>query len=368
MYKIVIIGAGVVGLSIARAISENSKKSVLVIEKEESYGRGISSRNSEVIHSGIYYKPNSLKAHYCTLGRELIYNYCNQNHVWNKNCGKLVIGHKRQLSSLKSLYKNGEANNIPNIRIIDKKEIRKLEKFVNSDFALYVGSTGIVSAHDLMTAFYRDTQSMDHDYLFKSEVVSIKQLDQGYELSIRNAVDVIEKISCEWVINASGLQSDILAHMLGNEFPKLKYSKGCYFKLGSRWRNAFNHLIYPLPDESKGSLGIHLTLDQTGSIKLGPSADWVENRNEDYDVNPALIDRFYDEAKLYIKDLKKEDLSADYSGIRPKIWMNDNPMPDFYISHEEDKGFPGWINLIGIESPGLTASLAIGNDIAKWVN
>ena len=368
MYKIVIIGAGVIGLSIARAISENSKHSVLVIEKEDSYGRGISSRNSEVIHSGIYYEPNSLKAYYCTLGRELIYNYCRKNHVWTKNCGKLIVGNKDQSSDLESLYNNAKYNNVPDIRIIDKKEIQKFEKFINSDIALYVGSTGIVSAHDLMTAFYKDSQSMDHDYLFKSEVVSIKQLDQGYELSILNAADEIETVCCEWVINASGLQSDIIGNMLGNKFPKLKYSKGCYFKLGSKWRNAFSHLIYPLPDQDKGSLGIHLTLDQTGSVKLGPSADWIENRDEDYSVDPALADRFYNEAKLYIKGLKKEDLSADYSGIRPKIWMNANPMPDFYISHEEENGFPGLINLIGIESPGLTASIAIGNDIAKWVS
>ena len=368
MYKIIIIGAGVIGLSIARAISENSNDSVLVIEKEESYGRGISSRNSEVIHSGIYYEPNSLKASYCTLGRELIYDFCKQNHVWSENCGKLVVGNKYQSSDLESLYKNAKANNIPDVRIIDKKDIQKLEKNVDSDLALYVGSTGIVAAHDLMTAFYKHSQSMDHDYLFKSEVVSIKQLEQGYELSIQNPVDEIETVSCEWVINASGLQSDIIANMLGNKFPTLKYSKGSYFKLGSRWRDAFSHLIYPLPDKANGSLGVHLTLDQTGSAKLGPSAHWVEGRNENYDVESSLADQFYDEAKLYIKGLKKEDLSPDYAGIRPKIWMNANPMPDFYISHEEDMGYPGWINLIGIESPGLTASIAIGNDVAKWVS
>jgi len=368
MYKIIIIGAGAIGLSIARAISVNSEDSVLVIEKEESYGRGISSRNSEVIHSGIYYKPNSLKASYSTLGRELIYDFCKKNHIWYKKCGKLVVGNTNQSSELELLYKNANSNNVPDVRIIEKKEIQKLEKNVDSDLALYVGSTGIVSAHSLMSAFYKYSQSMNHDYLFKSEVKSIKQLDQGYELSIQNAIDEIETVSCEWVINASGLQSDIIANMLGDSFPKLKYSKGCYFKLGPRWRNAFSHLIYPLPDESKGSLGIHLTVDQTGSAKVGPSAHWVEGRNENYDVDSSLIDQFYNEAKLYIKGLKKEDLSPDYAGIRPKIWMDDNPMPDFYISHEEDKGYPGWINLIGIESPGLTASIAIGNDVASWIS
>ena len=368
MYDIVIIGAGVIGLSIARAIGENTNKSVLIIEKEESYGRGISSRNSEVVHSGIYYAPNSLKASYCTRGRELMYDFCKRNHIWINRCGKLVVSSQNQSSDLEALYNNAKINNIPDIRIIEKKEIHELEKHIDASIALYVGSTGIVSAHDLMTAFYKQSQSNDHDYLYKSKVVSAKQLNQGYQLSIKNPNSEIEKVSCDWVINSSGLESDIIAKMLGNNFPSIKYSKGCYFKLSSKWRNSFNHLIYPLPDKKQGSLGIHLTLDESGAAKLGPSAHWMEDRNENYDVDSSLTDQFYNEAKLYIKGLKKEDLSPDYAGIRPKVWIDDNPMPDFYISHEEDKGFPGWINLIGIESPGLTASLAIGDDIAKWVS
>ena len=367
MYNIVIIGAGLIGLSIARAIGERTTDSVLIIEKEESYGRGISSRNSEVIHSGIYYEPDSLKASYCKRGRERIYDFCSTNHVWMNKCGKLIVAKTHQIAELEALNKNAEINGIQDVRIIDKKQIQLLEQNVDADLALYVSCAGIVSAHGLMTAFYKHSQTNDHDYLFKSRVVGAKQLSEGYELEIENANGEIEQVSCDWVINASGLESDLVAQMLGENFPSLKYSKGCYFKLGSKWRNVFKHLIYPLPDKAHGSLGIHLTLDETQSVKLGPSAHWIDRRKENYDVEPSLIDQFYNEGKLYIKDLQKDDLSPDYAGIRPKIWMNDNPMPDFYISHEEDKGYPGWINLIGIESPGLTASIAIGDDVASWV-
>jgi len=198
--------------------------------------------------------------------------------------------------------------------------------------------------------------------------VGAKQINSGYELDIENPLGELETLSCEWVINSSGLESDIIAELIGENFPKLKYSKGCYFKLSPRWRSAFKRLIYPLPDKEHGTLGIHLSFDQNNSVKLGPSAHWLENKKENYDIDEKLIDQFYNEGKLYIKNLEKEDLSPDYSGIRPKIYIDNNPMPDFYIEHEESKGLPGWINLIGIESPGITASIAIGEKISKIVN
>jgi len=368
MFDIVIIGAGVIGLAIAKAIGNNSNKSVLVIEKEDTFGRGISSRNSEVIHSGIYYQPNSLKAKYCTEGRELLYDYCKKNHVWVNPCGKIIVGSAYQESDLENLFKNGEANNVPNLKIIDKKEINLFESNINADIGLYIDCTGILSAHELMLAYYRESQKKNHDYLFKSKLVGAKQITSGYELDIENPLGELETLSCEWVINSSGLESDIIAELIGEDFPKLKYSKGCYFKLSPKWRSAFKRLIYPLPDKEHGTLGIHLSFDQNNSVKLGPSAHWLENKKENYDIDEKLIDQFYNEGKLYIKNLEKEDLSPDYSGIRPKIYIDNNPMPDFYIEHEESKGLPGWINLIGIESPGITASIAIGEKISKIVN
>ena len=155
--------------------------------------------------------------------------------------------------------------------------------------------------------------------------------------------------------------------MIDEDSPSLRYSKGCYYKLSSKWRGAFKHLVYPLPNEKQGSLGIHLSFDETQMMRLGPSADWVDGKEENYDVEEYLLDQFFSEGCQYIRGLEKEDLSPDYAGIRPKIWVDENPMPDFYISHEQEKGFPGWINLIGIESPGLTSAIAIGEDIASWI-
>ena len=367
MFDVIIVGAGIVGLAIARSIGEITNKSVLVIEKEESFGRAISSRNSEVIHSGIYYKPNSLKAKYCALGRDLVYDFCEKNDIWYNRCGKLIVGRDHQSEELNTLYKNGQQNDIPEIQIIDKNEINKLEPNIKADIALHVGCTGIVSTHDLMAKFHKISQENDHDYLFKSRIIDVRQVDSGYELNIENARGEIEKALSQWVINAAGLGSDLVAHMVDKDFPHLRYSKGCYYKLSSKWRGAFKHLVYPLPNEKQGSLGIHLSFDETQMMRLGPNADWVDGKEENYDVEESLLDQFFSEGCQYIRGLEKEDLSPDYAGIRPKIWIDENPMPDFYISHEQEKGFPGWINLIGIESPGLTSAIAIGKDIASWI-
>ncbi|MBN4081270.1 NAD(P)/FAD-dependent oxidoreductase [Caldithrix abyssi] len=367
MFDIVIIGAGIVGLAIARSIGESLQKSVLIIEKEKSFGRGISSRNSEVIHSGIYYQPDSLKAKYCVRGRDMVYAFCEKYSIWTNRCGKIVVGKNYQSEDLETLYTNAQKNDVPEIRIIEKKEIKALEPKIEADIALYVGCTGIFSAHDLMAAFYKISQESDHDYLFKSRVIGARQVEGGYELELENAQGEVEKVISEWVINAAGLESDLVAEMLGEACPTLKYSKGCYYKLSSRWRGAFSHLVYPIPDKRHGSLGIHLGFDETQMAKLGPSAHWMNDREENYDVEEDLLDQFFTAGSRYIRGLERDDLSPDYAGIRPKIWMNENPMPDFYILHEADKGFPGWINLIGIESPGLTSAIAIGEDVAGWI-
>ena len=223
-----------------------------------------------------------------------------------------------------------------------------------------------MSAHEFMAALHRISKEKEHDYLFLSEVVDIEQITGGYRVDIRNADGEIEHVTAAWVVNAGGLHSDLIAQMLGDEetFPILKYSKGCYFKLSSKWRGKFKHLVYPIPDKEHGSLGIHLSFDQTQTVKLGPSAHWLEDRIENYDVDESLMHLFHTGAARYIKNLSMADLSADFAGIRPKIYNEKNPLSDFYIEHEEDKGFPGWINLIGIESPGLTAALAIGEKVA----
>ena len=364
-YDVVIIGAGVVGLAIAKELAEQTDKTVLIIEKEASFGMGISSRNSEVIHSGIYYPTESLKAKYCTRGRDLLYDFCRQYSVWHNQCGKLVIGDKNQQTEIERLYEQGIKNSVPDLKIIDKSEIQKLEPHIDGDKALFVGCTGIVSSHDLMAQLYRISSEKDHDYLFFSEVINATQIDNGYQLELSNPLGVKETVTAEWVINSAGLQSDLIASMISDhtELPKLRYSKGCYFSLSSKWRGRFNHLVYPVPDKKHGSLGIHLSFDQTNTVKLGPSAHWIDDHQENYEVDRSLKHLFYNGASQYIKELKTNDLSPDFVGIRPKIYNVDDPLSDFYIHHEENKGFPGWVNLIGIESPGLTSALAIGEEL-----
>jgi len=369
-YEIIIIGAGAVGLAVARALVNSEKSSVLVVEKEETFGREISSRNSEVIHSGIYYPPNSLKAKYCTLGREKLYAYCKEKNVWYKQCGKLILAQEYQMNELERLYENGLTNGVPDLNMMEKDELSKLEPNIMGESVLFVGCTGILSAHDLMASFYNESNQIDHDYLFKTELKECDHSNGRYTLHLLNPQGGMETVTSDWVVNAGGLQSDIIASMLNhnqNDFPKITYSKGCYFSLSSKWRNAFSHLIYPMPDNTQGSLGIHISFDQNMTTKLGPSIEWMETRVEDYTVINNLNMTFFEEAKTYIKGLELSDLTPDFSGIRPKISTPENPYADFYIQNEQDRGYPGWINLIGIESPGLTASIAIGEDVARWI-
>ena len=210
MFDIVIIGAGVIGLSIAKALGEKTKSSVLVIEKENAIGKGVSSRNSEVIHSGIYYSPGSLKSKYCVEGRKKLYDYCLKNDIWHQNCGKLVVGQAHQEEQLEGLFKNALKNGVDDIQIIDNQQISKISPMVDSSIALKVDCTGIVSAHDLMTNFYHKSLNYEHDYLFKAEVMGIEKKSNNFSIELKNYFNEIEKVESKWVINAAGLNSDII--------------------------------------------------------------------------------------------------------------------------------------------------------------
>jgi len=368
-YNIIIIGAGVVGLAAARAIAEKGETSVLIIEKEDGFGHGISSRNSEVIHSGIYYNQGSIKAAYCSRANKRLYQFCDKENVWYNNCGKLVIAQQGQDPALQDLYQQGILNGVDGIRLINKNEIASLEPNIAAETALFIPSTGIISANELMSAFYRISASREHDTLFMSSVKNVGKTESGaYEITIIEHGSAESSVTANWVINAAGLHSDAIAELvMGNTAPSLKFSKGEYFKLSSQWANKFSHLVYPLPDIKHDTLGIHLSIDQSGFAKLGPSAAWLDSLNENYSVDEDLKSVFYDEAKKYIPDLDIDDLSADYSGIRPKYFVNNDQQSDYYIKHEKDAGLAGWINLVGIDSPGLTAAISIGEDVAEWI-
>ena len=368
-YQIVIIGAGAVGLAISRTLAERGNKSVLIVDRDPGFGRGISSRNSEVIHSGIYYPIDSLKSKYCIMGRELLYQYCEANKVFHQRCGKIIIADGHQKESLMDLFYLGESKNMGDLKILSKKEISYSEPDINGSIGLRIDSTGIIDAHGLMNSFYQKSIASNHDYLFQSTVMDCESTQNGYQLTIKSPVDDLEKVTSEWIINAAGLNSDIISNMIipENSTPDLIFSKGFYFSLASRWRNRFNHLIYPMPDKDQRSLGIHLSFDKSNRIKIGPNAVWQNNRKEDYYVDEKLLDTFYNEASVYIKGLKKSEISPDFSGIRPRIRNKEEKFSDFYISHEKENGYPGFINLIGIDSPGLTSAISIAKDIASWI-
>ena len=370
-YQVVIIGAGVVGLAVARGLAEQGVNSVLIIEKEDAFGRGISSRNSEVIHSGIYYPPGSLKAKYCQLGREKLYSFCRENDIWHSRCGKLVAAQEGQENELQDLYENALANEIPELSLLDHKQVAAVEPEISVASALFVGCTGIISAHELMAAFYRISGDGDHDIILKAQTMGVEPKGNSYSISVKGPGEASYKVTADWVVNAAGLYSDMVAEMVWGtddiSRPALHLVKGSYFKLAPAWRNRIQHLVYPLLDSTHDSLGIHISFDAGGDVKLGPSVEWLSERKEDYAVREEDSIFFYEEAKRYLPALKQEDLTPDFSGIRPKLVTNDDNYSDFYIRHEEDRSFPGWINLIGIDSPGLTAAIAIGETVASWI-
>lgn len=367
-YKVVIIGGGVIGLAVARALAERNESSVLIIEKEGDYGRGTSSRNSEVIHSGIYYFEGSEKAEYCVEANQRLYDYCIKENVWHNRCGKLIVAQKGQEAGLDLLLRQANQNGVQDVRTLTRTEIVKLEPDVSAESALLLESTGIISAHELMTAFYRESQSADQDILYRYQVRDINQLEGFYSIDIEGQASITEKVRADWVVNAGGLFSAEIAGFVMNEnVPELRFSKGDYFNLTSHWRNRFHHLIYPLPDEEHDSLGIHLSFDQSGSGKLGPSAVWLDELSENYKVDLNLGDTFFHEARQYLHNLQFEHLSPGYSGIRAKYFPPGKNNADFYIKHESDAGLEGWINLVGIDSPGLTAAITIGEYAAKCI-
>jgi L-2-hydroxyglutarate oxidase LhgO len=367
-YEYVIIGAGVIGLSIAKSLADKGKKSVLIIDENSKYGKGISSRNSEVIHSGIYYQKSSLKSKHCIRGQKLLYNFLKEHQIFHNKCGKLVIGNKYQKNEILSLYNNAIKNNIKNVRFITSSDINMLEPNIIADYALFVKSTGILSIHQFMNTLHKISDNMDHDYLLKTKVIDLNYKNECYELYLNNPQNKIEKIKCNYVVNSAGLNAiKIYNFLTGNQCPFIEMPiKGSYFKLSKKWQHKFEHLVYPIPDKKYGTLGIHITIDEQGYAKLGPNAENVSGK-VNYNVSTKLLDAFFNESRKFIYNIHKKDLSPDFAGIRPKIMKSKKIQSDFYISDESKNGYPGFINLIGVESPGITSSLSIALDVIKWI-
>jgi L-2-hydroxyglutarate oxidase LhgO len=363
--QVVVVGAGVVGLAVARALAE-SHGDVLVLEAHPNFGMEVSSRNSEVIHAGLYYPTGSFKARACVRGRELLYAYAARRGIEARRIGKLIVAaSEAELGGLEKLHARAQANGVADVHTLGRSEIAELEPALEVEAALLSPSTGIIDSHALMLALLGDAEAHGARAVFNTRVDRVEITDSGFTVSIAGADDT--KIRCEVLVNCAGLGSVGLArNTLGLDrrwVPQAYLCKGSYFALTGA-PAPFRHLIYPVP-ESAG-LGVHLTLDLAGLARFGPDTEWIDSI--DYDVDPRRAVAFDEAIRRYWPGLPRDALRPAYSGVRAKIVGPGEPASDFRIDTEREHGVPGLINFFGIESPGLTSALALAEHVAAFLN
>ena len=358
----VVIGAGVVGLAVARALALAGRE-VLLLEAETHPGTITSARNSGVIHAGLYYSPGSLKARFCVAGNRAMYAYCKQRGVDHQNCGKLIVANgDEEEQVLLHLLERAHANDVDGVRMISGTEAQKLEPEIRSTAALLCPSSGIVDQHPFMLALQGDMENAGGTLVCDCRVESVARLADGFRV-VTGGGSATE-IEARFVVNCAGLGAvDLLNRIEGYEqarIPIMHLGRGNYFTVAAR--SPFKHLIYPIPHAA--GLGIHATLDLGRRVRFGPDVEWIDR--VDYSVNTARAPLFYDAIRRYWPKLADGALMPDYTGIRPKLHGPGEPQPDFLIESAADHGIPGLVNLLGIESPGLTSSLAIGDYVASF--
>lgn len=360
---VVVIGAGVVGLAVARALALAGRE-VMVLEREAAIGQGTSSRNSEVIHAGIYYPSGSLKAQLCVRGKRLLYGYCEQRGVAHHRCGKLIVATTAsQAAALPAIVDRARANGVGDLVLLTSEEARAMEPLLACLAAVHSPSTGIVDSHALMLSLQGDLESAGGMVACHSGVERLRAVDGGMELYAEDGTALLART----VVNAAGLHACALARRTDGLYPRHVpqpwCAKGSYFTLSGR--SPFQQLIYPAPEPDKhlAGLGVHLTIDLGGQAKFGPDVQWVDDP-DDLQVDPVRGEAFYAEVRKYWPGLPDGALQPGYAGMRPKISGPHEPAADFRIDGPAVHGVPGLVNLFGIESPGLTSCLAIGEYVA----
>ena len=358
--EVVVVGAGVIGLAVGRALALAGRE-VLVLERERQFGTGTSSRNSEVIHAGLYYRTGSLKARLCVAGRRQLYDYCAQHGVPHRRLGKLVVATREsQREALAAIHAQAMANDVEGCALIAAAEARALEPELACVAALHSTETGIVDSHQLMLALLGDLQAAGGLLACATPFERAERRGPGWV--VHTGGEAPFALAADWIVNAAGLHAqEVAAHIESlpvEQIPRRFLARGCYFQLAGR--APFARLIYPVP--VPGGLGVHLTLDLGGQARFGPDVEWVDAI--DYSVDPRRADAFYAEVRAYWPRLPDESLAPAYAGIRPKLSGPGEPAADFVIAGPASHGVPGLVNLFGIESPGLTACLAIGDRVA----
>ncbi|KAL3665403.1 hypothetical protein V7S43_009439 [Phytophthora oleae] len=368
---LVVAGAGVVGLAVARAAACRGME-VLLVERNALVGQETSARNSEVVHAGIYYAKDSWKAKLCVKGRDQLYNFCEEFGVPYSKCGKLIVAHTHQSQQLQSILNRGLQNGVNDLKLLTQSEARAIEPLVDCDKAVFSPSTGIVDSHGLMLALQGDAETHGamiarttevkggrYDAMSKKFVIQAVQSDKEEE----------QEVECDYFVNATGMFAPNLLDKVvstGVALPSAlplptvldQFAKGTYFKLSPNNR-PFSHLVYPIPEV--GGLGVHATVDLAGNIRFGPDVQWIDSI--EYHPDPSKAETFAERIRAYWPEARTEMLEADYCGIRPKIAINGKSFEDFYIADKHTHGIPGLVHLCGIESPGLTASLAIADTV-----
>lgn len=370
-FEITIIGAGVVGLAVAAELSRDCS-SVLVVERNPGFGMETSSRNSEVIHAGIYYPTGSLKAGTCVEGNRALYDICARNNIPHKRLGKLIVASdKSEEPGLVSLYENALANGVPDIELIGANKVKALEPQVKAFAAIHSRTTGIIDSHALMKYFLFLAQQQGAVISFKSDVKAIERVSEGYSITVLDSAQENFNFHSRTVVNCAGLESDRVAGLTGLDVSanryELDYWKGRYCKLADSKSGLISRLVYPLPDHSLKGLGVHATVNLAGAVRFGPDHVHVDRRHFDYQVEPETPALFFRAAAAYLSGIEERDLSPDTAGVRPKLSALAGEFRDFIVQEESAAGFPGMVNLIGIESPGLTASPALAKMVRSMV-
>jgi len=350
-------------LAIAAKLSEKYED-IILLESNEKYGQETSSRNSEVIHSGIYYPENSLKAELCAIGNKLLYNFCEKYNIPHKRTGKLIIAvDNHEIAELEKLYEQGQKNNVDNMQIISENEIKALEHLANGKAAIYSKNTGIIDSHSLMKQLYHQAEQNGVVFCFNNTVNLLEKNGNYFKIGVEQED---YEFQSEIVINCAGLNSDKIAKLVGIDIEKheykIRYCKGSYFSYSQRL--PIERLIYPIPHKDLAGLGVHITIDLGGRLRFGPDVEFIDELNYDVDISKRAS--FFEGAKKLLKDLDIEKMQPDCAGVRPKL--AGAGVRDFIIKNEKDKNLDGLINLIGIESPGLTCCLSIADYVEKIIS
>ena len=365
--EVTIVGAGVIGLAVAAELSK-FHQDIFVIEQNSSFGQEISSRNSEVIHAGIYYPKDSLKAKTCIEGKQLLYEFCVKNNIPHKKIGKLIVAiDSNEVKDLEALFKRALENGVEGLKLLSSQEIKNLEAHVEAKGAIHSPSTGILDTHRFMESLILQFKASKGQIAYNTELIGIDKAKDGFIITVKDNTEGHFKFLTRILINCAGLNSDKVASMAGldkDEY-KLKYCKGDYFRVSPNKAKYISRLIYPVPKEDRAGLGIHATLDLGGGLRLGPDDEYVQKI--DYNIDEYKKKIFYESVRQFLPFIDSGDITPDTSGIRPKLQGPKENFRDFIIKDETDNGFPGFINLIGIESPGLTSSLSIAKIVRRIV-